>query len=129
MPDIFTAPKGESAMRCVAKALILPILLLCGHASAQNRPSSGTRVTCYPSYDAEYFYFAATVSQAAVQATAKTPFSDPLSGDSVAVFLQRETPPTGAKRSARSVEMAVSAAGGSQLYRGAEATPLHGFGD
>ncbi|MGC8668944.1 MAG: sugar-binding protein [Chthonomonadales bacterium] len=89
----------------------------------------GTRVVCSTFYDDDYFYFAAHVTKPQLAGTDTGPFGDPLKDDAVAVFLQREDQEPLTHRTPHSVEMAVSAAGGAQLYRGADATPLKGFND
>lgn len=96
-------------------------------AHAQVRKQS--RIQCYTAFDSEYFYVAASVQKPTVAGTQKEYFSDPLKDDAVAVFLQTEDSAPGQTRSAKSVSMAVSAAGGVQLYRGAEARPLAKFTD
>ncbi len=108
--------------------LILPFCLtLCGKSFALGEPAN--RVQCYTAWDSEYFYAAFTVHKPNLVGSQSAPFGDPTKDDSVAVFLQLENGPVGTKRSDKSVEMAVSAAGGAQLYRGANATPLKGVQD
>src|SRR2546423_1018280 len=86
------------------------------------------KITCYTGYDDEFFFIAAVIEKPSITASQTAYFSDPLKDDSIVVFLQADEP-VGGKRSAKSVELAVSAAGGAQLYRGANAVPLKGFTD
>jgi hypothetical protein len=86
-------------------------------------------VVCYSSFDEDFFYFAATVHKPALSGKNAEPFSDPLVDDSIAVFLQKENAPGQDRRTANSVQMAVSVAGGVQLYRGSDARALAGFQD
>ena len=95
-------------------------------ASDGQTVQPSTRITCYTTHDADFFYLAAVVEKPALQATVTAHFADPSTDDSVSLFLQVVEGPVGAVRSARSIQMSVSAAGGAQLYRGASATPLAG---
>jgi hypothetical protein len=113
-----------------APGLLCLTVLLCGFAGqsgAQARRAS--RVQCYTAFDSDYFYLAATVQKPNLAGTQKDTFSDPLRDDAIAVFLQTQDQPAGTTRSPKSVSMAVSVAGGVQLYRGAEARPLSKFTD
>lgn len=101
------------------------ILLTCVAASGQQR----NKVVCRTAYDQDYFYLAAVVTKPNVVGSQTAPFTDPVKDDAVAVFLQAPGEPVTSSRTKRSVEMAVSAAGGAQLYRGSAATPLKGFDD
>ncbi len=136
-------------MRPTAKAfgtlctLASIICILCAKATALHTTTSytavsyvtagqvrgKTRVQCYTSFDSDYLYVAATVQKPNLAGTQKDYFSDPLKDDAVAVFLQTEEQSAGAARSPHSVSMAVSVAGGVQLYRGANAKPLAKFTD
>jgi hypothetical protein len=119
-------------MRQIAKALILLAALL-GLlpviASAQAPEKGKSRVLCYTAYDSDFFYLAAVVQKPALVGRNSKFFSKPLEDDSIAVFLQIEEGDPGVTRTSKSVEMAVSVAGGGQLYRGAAATPLNDFPD
>lgn len=115
-------------MRRAARAIVAAacFFVFSGGASlAQPR----SRVVCYTAYDSDYFYLAAVVDKPTLQSSVASPFSDPLHDDCVAVFLDASAGPDSTARSAKSVEMAVSAAGGAQLYRGAEGRPLQSFND
>lgn len=119
----------KSVTRRLARALRVAVLLLmlpvCRAAGAEGR----SQALCYTTYDQDYFYVAVTVKKPNLAGTQTAPFSDARADDAVGVYLQSEDGPTGPRRGARSVEMVVSAAGGAQLYRGANATPLKGFED
>jgi hypothetical protein len=115
---------GHLCLLCLS---ILLFSTLSGSSGAQARRLS--RVQCYTSFDSDYFYVAATVQKPNLAGRQKDYFTDPLKDDSIAVFLQTEDQQPGQSRSPKSVSMAVSAAGGVQLYRGAAAKPLAGFAD
>src|SRR5437868_9079230 len=115
------------SLRYLKSAFIALLFLGALHpiASAQGR----CRVICYTTYDEDFFYMAASVQKPAIAGSAADLFGDPMKDDAVAVFLQVENDAALKQRSAHSIELAVSAAGGSQLYRGAGATPLKDFSD
>src|SRR2546426_6744608 len=112
-------------LRCLISTVIVLQFLgaLQPIASAQGR----CRVVCYTTYDEDFFYMAASVQKPAIAGNATDIFDDPMKDDAVAVFLQVENDATRKQRTAHSIELAASAAGGSQLYRGASATPLKDF--
>jgi len=117
-------------MRRTAKALIGLTALVGFSISIKDAQAAGiTRATCYSAFDSAYFYLAVVVEKPEVVAKQRDFFIDLLGDDAVAVFLQAEDEPVKAQRTARSVHMVVSAAGGAQLYRGEKAQPLKGFGD
>jgi hypothetical protein len=117
-------------MRYRAKALLVIAALLCMTAYAGMAMAQGkSRVVCYTAYDADYFYFAAVVQKPQIAGSQTEFFSDPVRDDAISVFLQTGDGNPGAKRTAKSVQMAVSAAGGAQIYRGAAGKPLSGFAD
>jgi hypothetical protein len=112
-------------MRRLAKALVMMTALLGLSAlHAQARAENRSRVLCYTLYDSDYFYAAVSVQKPNLAGKQAKSFGDPVQDDAVAVFLQTEDAPVGPQRSARSIEMAVSVAGGAQLYRGAKAESL-----
>ena len=118
-------------MRASAAAWVFFITLIGWATSLQSaaQDMGGTRVVCSTFYDDDYFYLAARVTKPQLVGQDTGPFGDPLKDDAIAVFLQREDSGPLLHRTAHSVEMAVSAAGGAQLYRGAEGVPLKGFTD
>jgi hypothetical protein len=91
--------------------------------TAQTR----TQVVCQTSFDPYYLYLAVTVDKPSLRGSNMLPFSDPLKDDCVAVFLDASATDATKKRSDRSTCMAVSVAGGAQIYRGKSATPLKDF--
>lgn len=117
-------------MRRTAKALRWMAALVGFFISVKDAQAAGiTRATCFTAFDSAYFYLAVVVEKPEIVAKQRDFFADPLGDDAIAVFLQAEDGPVGTQRTARSVHMVVSAAGGAQLYRGANAQPLKGFGD
>jgi hypothetical protein len=114
-------------MRPPAKALFLIAALLGVLTGSVPLHAQGkSRITCYTAFDENFLYIAAVVDKPTLQGTQANPFGDPLKDDSVAVYLQREGE---GDKPARMIVMAVSVAGGAQLYRGPQATPLRGFQD
>jgi len=116
-------------MRQQASALSIVATLLGLLVYRAAGADGGTQALCYTTYDQDYFYIAVVVKKPNLVGRQAAPFGDPKTDDAVAVYLQAEPDAPGPKRAARSVEMAVSAAGGAQLYRGANAVPLKGFED
>src|SRR5258708_4866486 len=112
--------------------MVVALTLLFGlfpSSQAQQPSSTRSRIVCYTSYDAEYFYFAAVVTKPSLVGHQAAYFGASKEDDSIAVYLQSEASLAGTKRSAKSVEMAASVAGGVQIYRGANAIPLTKFED
>ncbi|HSV72345.1 MAG TPA: hypothetical protein VLH79_01130 [Chthonomonadales bacterium] len=113
-------------MRCLLLALVIACSGVASAASQGQATGQATRITCYTAHDPDFFYIAAVVEKPELQATVAAHFADPGVDDSISLFLQALDGPVGSTRSARSIQMTVSAAGGAQLYRGAAATPLTG---
>ncbi|MEP6754595.1 MAG: sugar-binding protein, partial [Chthonomonadales bacterium] len=115
----------------VAIMMSLATLLIQPSTNALTLQSSagGPRVFCYTAYDSDFFYLAATISKPRLVGNQSKYFSDAVKDDCITVFIDTNPDSKAKVRSPRSVQMAVSAAGGVQLYRGATATPLSGFGD
>src|SRR5438046_6966812 len=116
-------------MRTTPLILALAALFTCASTGVLAQAPNRERVTCYTTYDDDFFYLAAVVQKPKVTGKQTAPFSNPREDDAVAVYLQPLDTPVGEKRSASSVEMAVSAAGGAQIFRGEDAAPLKGFQD
>src|SRR5438067_1863661 len=116
-------------MRCFRGTLVAALACLCISFSSAAHAEARTRVLCLSAFDDEFFYFAATVQKPNLVGRNTTLFSDPVSDDAIAVFLDVENGPGTTKRSGKSVELAVSAAGGAQLYRGSDAAPLKNFSE
>ena len=86
------------------------------------------RITGYTAWDDEYFYIALQVTKPALIGTNKEPFSDPLADDAVLVSLQTDNDHKSTKRTANTVTVGVSEAGGMQVFLGEKATPMfNGF--
>jgi len=113
----------------VRGTLVAAITLLLVNLAYSAKAEGRTRVLCLSAYDDEFFYFAASVQKPNLVGRNVKIFSDPIADDAVAVFLQTEDSPQMTKRTDKSVELAVSAAGGSQLYRGTGAVPLKDYSD
>ncbi len=116
-------------MHFVRGTLVAAITLLLVNLAYSAKAEGRTRVLCLSAYDDEFFYFAASVQKPNLVGRNVKIFSDPIADDAVAVFLQTEDSPQMTKRTDKSVELAVSAAGGSQLYRGTGAVPLKDYSD
>ncbi len=114
----------STRMTRAAGILLLNILIVFVSIQGPARSQSRSKIVCYTSFDDEFFYLAAVVDKPALAGTTTGLFGDPTLDDAIAVFLQAEDQPAGLKRSKRSIEMAVSVAGGVQLYRSTDATPL-----
>lgn len=106
-------------------ALSLSGIGLAGAAPGQDVNA----VTVRTAYDQDFLYFGFEVRKPNVQASVAGAFQNPLTDDSVIVLLDAGAAPGDTKRSAKSASLALSAAGGVQLYRGEKGTPLAGPGD
>jgi len=85
---------------------------------------AAVRLYCRTAFDTDYFYLAADVEKQVLKGTVSAPFGDPYQDDCIAVYLGAD--PSSDPEGNRRVEMAVSVAGGAQLYRGKDRTPLKG---
>lgn len=108
----------------IALSLLIPLIAPSVAAAAPK-----SRVVCYTAFDSEYFYLAAVVQKPTIQASQRAIFADLFTDDCLVVALDLDAGSGATRRSARSATMVVSAAGGAQLYRGADARPLSGFQD
>ncbi len=121
-------PRKETRITMRLPATVRLLALCCLSALAPAAHSQGVnRVTCYTSFDQEYFYVATIVEKPEIKASVVNAFENPLADDCIVAYL--DVAPEGPTRSARSSAMAVSAVGGIQLYRGAAGKPLTGPGD
>jgi hypothetical protein len=117
-------------MRLFGRAsLTLFLVFIIWLSSAPSHAEPLNRVQGYSTYDQDFFYAAFVVHKPNLVGSQTAPFSDTLKDDSIGVFLQTENTPVGTQRTDQSVEMVVSAAGGAQIYRGANAAPLTGISD
>ena len=123
---------SKSALALVAAALIW----FAGIGLAQSLSASPTRVTAPPvaenrnhvngrtAWDDEFFYIALQVNKPVLQGTNHDPFSNPLDDDAAIISIQTDDDRKSTGRTRATVTVAVSEAGGVQLYRGDKATPL-----
>ena len=104
----------------IALSLLIPLIAPSVAAAAPK-----SRVVCYTAFDSEYFYLAAVVQKPTIQASQRAIFADLFTDDCLVVALDLDAGSGATRRSARSATMVVSAAGGAQLYRGADARPVY----
>lgn len=105
---------------CRALVLLLVAALAVQCAAGQTPPRSA--VLCYTAHDDDYLYLAATVRKPTLQGDRSAPFADVLKDDCLALYAASADGKT-------LVMMAVSVAGGAQIYRGSNAAGLGGFDD
>src|SRR5581483_8814417 len=107
-------------------------------SSPQSNPASNAilsaqalnRVVGYTAWDEDYFYIALQINKPTLNGKNSEPFSNPLEDDAALISLQSDDDRKSSQRTARSVLVAVSAAGGAQLYSGPDKKPLFkGFAD
>ncbi len=138
---------ANMALRITAAALLLtsPVLIgRCAAAQAQTAPPKASpdvsaqvspsnvpnKIIGYTSWDDEFLYVAVQVTKPALQGVNRDPFSDPLSDDAVLISLQTDNDHKTILRTAKTVTIAVSEAGGMQVYLGENAQPMfNGFKD
>lgn len=82
------------------------------------------RVTGYTAWDDDFFYVGVQVNKPTRKGTNADPFSRPLEDDAVLILIQTDNDHTSTKRTEKTALVALSAAGGAQLYFGPAATPL-----
>lgn len=82
------------------------------------------RVVGYTAWDDDYFYIAFQINKPTLSAKNKEPFTHPLEDDAVILSLQIDNDHKSVKRTAKTVVLAVSGAGGAQLYLGESGRPL-----
>lgn len=134
---------GKYALRVTAAALLLctvripEIISVAGaqttitsagaqgaDATVGNANTVPNRIMGYTAWDDEFLYVAVQVTKPALLGTNKEPFSDPLNDDAVVVAIQTDNDHKTTTRTARTVTLAVSEAGGTQLFTGEKAVPL-----
>src|SRR5258706_13405811 len=97
--------------------------------AAPNRPASTeeavNRVVGYTAWDDDYFYLAIQVNKPTITGSNILPFSNPLEDDAILISIQTDNDHKAVNRTAHSVTVAISAAGGMQLYSGPAAIPLY----
>src|SRR5579871_6009131 len=82
------------------------------------------RVVGYSAWDDEYLYLAVQVNKPALSGKNSAPFSNPLEDDAIILSLQPDDDHKATHRTARTVTIAISEAGGMQLYQGEKGTPF-----
>ena len=94
--------------------------------TASDIPTEATnRIVAYSAWDDDYFYLAFQVNKPNLSGRNSRAFSHPLEDDSVLIGLQTDGDRTTTKRTAKTVTIAVSAAGGTQIYTGTDSKPLY----
>ncbi|HEV2472019.1 MAG TPA: hypothetical protein VGS41_05095, partial [Chthonomonadales bacterium] len=91
---------------------------------APDHSASANRVTGFTAWDDDYLYFAVQVDKPTLTGKNSAPFSNPLQDDAVIISLQPDDNRAATAPTSRTVSIALSAAGGAQLYSGAGAAPL-----
>ena len=85
---------------------------------------SANHVVGYTAWDDDFFYVSVQVNKPTISGKNGTAFSNPLEDDAVIVALQTNGDHTGTKPDAHTAFLVASAAGGAQLYSGANKLPL-----
>jgi hypothetical protein len=127
---------GKSALFLAAAWLLLPTAPAAAqtNGAAQTPPAAGAQapvesvnhVTGYTAWDDDYLYIAAQVNKPTLNAKNGEPFSHPLEDDALIISLQTDDDHNSTHATAHTVQIVVSAAGGTQLYAGPGRTPLFG---
>ena len=133
---------GKFALALAAATLALPVPALVAAQTTQAAPpakptekptsenapaptEATNRIVAYSAWDDDYFYLAFQVNKPNIAGRNSKAFSHPLEDDAVIIGLQTDNDRTATKRTAKTVTIAVSAAGGTQAYPGADAKPLY----
>ena len=82
------------------------------------------RVFGYTAWDDDFLYLAVQVNKPTITAKNKEPFSQPLEDDAIIVSLQTDGDHKSKAKTPRTYTLAISAAGGFQLYSGETGAPL-----
>ena len=101
-------------------------------SGVQAGPSTAVpnKILGYTAWDDEYLYLAVQVTKPIAAGTNNAPFSNPLEDDAVLLSFQTDNDHKATGRTAHTFTVAISAAGGTQIYRGENSTPLYnGFKD
>jgi hypothetical protein len=101
-------------------------------AAAQAGPSNvvPNKIVGYTAWDDEYLYLAIQVTKPIAAGTNSAPFSNPLEDDAIVISVQTDNDHKSTARTEHTFTIAVSAAGGTQIYRGEKSAPLYnGFKD
>jgi hypothetical protein len=125
---------GKSALFLAAAWLLLPVMSVSAQAAgAAQTPAADAHapaeaavnhVTGYTAWDDDYLYLAVQVNKPTLNAKNSDAFSHPLEDDAIIISLQTDDDHNSTHPTAHSVQIAVSAAGGAQLYSGPDKTPL-----
>lgn len=126
---------GKSALLLIAASLLLPALSpvmaqdkTSPSGEAKGAEAAGTtipnHITGYTAWDDDFLYIAIQVTKPALRGSVTLPFTDPRGDDAVIISLQTDDDHKAVQRTAHTVTLAVSEAGGMQLYLGEKATPL-----
>jgi hypothetical protein len=123
---------GKSALFLVAASLLLPIAPVRAQvkgaaqtpAAAPALAESVNHVMGYTAWDDDYFYVAVQVNKPTLNAKNGEPFSHPLEDDAVIISLQTDDDHNSTHSTAHTVQIAISAAGGTQVYSGPGKTAL-----
>ena len=130
---------GKFALAIAGAALLAPAFVSAQAAPAApppERPATDkpapeaateatNRVVAHSAWDDDYFYLAFQVNKPNLSGRNSRAFSHPLEDDAVLIGLQTDGDRTTTKRNAKTITIAVSAAGGTQIYTGADSKPLY----
>ncbi len=126
---------GKFALAIAGAALLAPAIVSAQTAPAappaEKAPAADpateatNRVVAYSAWDDDYFYVALQVNKPNLSGRNNRAFSRPLEDDAIIIGLQTDNDQTATKRTAKTITIAVSAAGGTQVYTGAGAKPLY----
>ncbi len=97
------------------------------NAPASAAPSSSdatNRILGFTAWDDDYLYIALQINKPTLNGKNSEPFSNPLEDDAAIISLQTDDNRQATQRNAHTFTVALSAAGGAQLYSGPDKKPL-----
>ena len=132
---------GKFALALAGAALLAPIPVFVSAQAAPVAPpavppaadatapevatEATNRVVAYSAWDDDFLYLAFQVNKPNLSGRNNRAFSHPLEDDAVIIGLQTDGDRNSTKRTDKTITIAVSVAGGTQIYTGADSKPLY----